>query len=169
MTGNWQQEALAKARAARRGFSGVIPVPVEKIATKHGIKIETAYLDDELSGMSFVKNDVSVIVVNGNHHPNRRRFTVAHELGHHLLHRPYLENNVHVDKVIYRNEVASQGTDRKEIQANAFAAELLMPASDLARYHAVDFNDEDFLADLAKRLKVSVSALTYRLVNLGKL
>lgn len=169
MSDSWQEEALAKARAARRGFNAVLPVPIEKIASKHGIKIETAYLDDELSGMSFVKDGVSVVVVNGNHHPNRRRFTIAHELGHHFLHRSYLENNVHVDKAILnRNEISSQGIDKKEIEANTFAAELLMPAAELARFHSVDFNDDAFIFALSKKMKVSVSALTFRLANLGK-
>ena len=119
--------------------------------------------------MSFIKNGVAVIILNLNHHPNRRRFTLAHEIGHHLLHKSYLANNVHVDKIVLlpRNFVSSQAKDIKEIQANAFAAELLMPEVELRRYRAVDLNDDDLLYGLAKKLKVSVTALTYRLNNLG--
>jgi len=168
MASNYFSEAVSRAKAARRGYAGVLPVPLEQIARREGIKIELASLDDDLSGMSFIKNGVAVIVLNLNHHPNRRRFTLAHEIGHHLMHVPYLTNNVHVDKVVLnRDAVSSQAIDNKEIQANAFAAELLMPEAELRKYHNVDFNDDAFLYSLAKKLKVSVTALTYRLINLG--
>ncbi len=162
------REAQAKAKAARRGLMNVLPVPLEQIARREGIKIELAPLDDTLSGMSFIKNGVAVIVLNLNHHPNRRRFTLAHEIGHHLLHVPYLTNNVHVDKIVLnRDAMSSQALDDKEMEANAFAAELLMPESELRRYRHVDLNDDEFLHGLARKLKVSVTALTYRLINLG--
>lgn len=168
MATNYLIEAEAKAKAARRGYSGVLPVPLEQIARREGIKVELASLDEELSGMSFIKNGVAVIILNLNHHPNRRRFTLAHEIGHHLMHVPYLTNNVHVDKgVLNRDVVSAQAVDPKEMEANAFAAELLMPEAELRRYHNVDFNDDAFLYTLAKKLKVSVTALTYRLINLG--
>lgn len=168
MATHFIREAEAKAKAARRGFMSVLPVPLEQIAKREGIKIELTPLDDELSGMSFIKNGVAVIVLNLNHHPNRRRFTLAHEIGHHQMHVPYLTNNVHVDKIVLnRDVVSSQAVDIKEIEANAFAAELLMPEAELRRYHTVDLNDDDFLYSLAKKLKVSVTALTYRLINLG--
>src|SRR3546814_596320 len=98
MATNYSVETERKAKAARRGYSSVLPVPIEQIAKREGIKVELATLDDELSGMSFIKNGVAVIVLNLSHHPNRRRFTLAHEIGHHLMHVPYLINNVHVDK-----------------------------------------------------------------------
>jgi Zn-dependent peptidase ImmA (M78 family) len=168
MATNYLREAETKARAARRGLTSILPVPLEQIARREGIKIELAPLDDELSGMSFIKNGVAVIVLNLNHHPNRRRFTLAHEIGHHILHKLYLTNNVHVDKIVLnRDVVSSQGLDIKEMEANAFAAELLMPESELRRYHTVDLNDDEFLYELAKKLKVSVTALVYRLINLG--
>jgi Zn-dependent peptidase ImmA (M78 family) len=161
-------EAEAKAKIARRGYIGVLPVPLEQIARREGIKVELTPLDDDLSGMSFIKNGVAGIVLNLNHHPNRRRFTLAHEIGHHLMHMPYLTNNVHVDKIVLnRDVVSSQAVDRREMEANAFAAELLMPEAELRRYHTVDLNDDDFLYALSKKLKVSVTALTYRLIKLG--
>lgn len=161
-------DAQVRAKNARKGFIGILPVPLEQIARRERIKVDLVPLDDELSGMSFIKNDLAVIVLNLNHHPNRRRFTLAHEIGHHLLHKPYLTNNVHVDKIVLNRDVVSaQGLDTKEMEANAFAAELLMPESELRRYHTVDLNDDDFLSTLAKKLKVSVTALTYRLINLG--
>lgn len=144
------------------------PVPVETLATSQGVTVQRVPLDDELSGMSFVKDGLSVIVVNAAHHPNRQRFTIAHELGHHILHASYLQNNVHVDKaVLHRDNRSSDGVDQKEIQANAFAAELLMPSALMKKYKDVDINDERQLATLAKLFRVSTSAMAIRILNLA--
>lgn len=162
-----QRAAENKAKEVRATVRDVFPVPLEQIARVAGIKIELAALSDELSGMSFIKDGVSAIILNSKHHPNRRRFTLAHELGHHFLHKSHLLNNVHVDEaVLNRNKASSYGTDPLELDANAFAAELLMPEEELIQYTSVDLNDDDALQVLARRLKVSVTALTFRLTNL---
>ena len=154
------------AKLARRGFAGHFPVPVEAIIKRHKIKIETVFLPDDLSGMSFVKDGISAIVVNATHHINRRRFTLAHELGHHILHAAYLRDNVHVDKVVLnRDKSSAQGDDVKEIQANNFAAELLMPLSEITKIIDIDINDDDVVSYYSKKFKVSSSALTYRIIN----
>lgn len=156
------------ARLRRKYCASTLPVPVELIAKAEGIRIESLPLEDELSGMAFIKDGKAVIVANANHHVNRRRFTIAHELAHHILHSEYLNNNVHVDKVIlHRNSLSSDGSDRKEVDANKFAAELLMPTSHLSKLGNVDINDDQVVQRLAKHLKVSAAALTYRLTNLG--
>ena len=65
-----------------------------------------------------------------------------------------------------RDEVSSQATDVEEIEANRFAAELLMPydmiIDDLTR-SALDIEDEAALKELSERYRVSLQALTLRL------
>ena len=163
------REAQEAARLLTKKYcKALAAIPVEQIARERGVNVQSVPLDDELSGMAFVKGDAAVIIVNAAHHPNRRRFTIAHELGHHMLHRAYLCDNVHVDKAILkRDELSSDGTDRKEIQANAFAAELLMPECLMRRWSEIDINDEVTVNSLAKKLGVSPAALTYRFINLG--
>ena len=145
------------------------PVPVERIVKARGIILQYAPLADELSGMAFIRDGVRIIGVNSLHHPNRQRFTIAHELAHHELHADQLRDEVHVDKafrVMMRDDIAAQGTDLKEIQANAFASELLMPLSllmDLVEPAGLDLDDDDRIEALARRLRVSTSALRYRL------
>lgn len=159
-------EQAAKSLLQRMGVEAV-PVPIEAIAKRLGINVQVVPLDDHLSGMSFVRDGHSVIVVNASHHPNRQRFTLAHELAHHVLHKPYLAENVHVDTaVLARNERSSAGIDSKEVQANAFAAEILMPQSELRRVGRVDVNDDVRVGELAKRFKVSSTAMAVRLENL---
>lgn len=145
------------------------PVPVDRIAKSQKISLRYAPLADELSGMAFIKDATAVIAVNALHHPNRQRFTIAHELAHHVLHAPYLRAGVHVDKVILeRASLAARGIDDREIEANTFASELLMPR-DLFEplvHQEIDLNDEAQLTALAKRFRVSMAALQFRLAAL---
>ena len=151
------------------------PVPVGDIAETLGIEVQLESTDDELSGFLYRdrKKKLAVIGVNADHHPNRRNFTTAHELGHFLLHD---FNKIHVDrqfKVWLRSEASSQGTDIEEMEANLFAAELLMPdrflRKDVEQIGAFDALDEDILKDLAEKYGVSTQAMTFRLAYLGYL
>ncbi|SIO13655.1 protein of unknown function [Parasphingorhabdus marina DSM 22363] len=150
------------------GISGP-PVPIKELAITNGCKVKYAALDDELSGMALIAEDQQVIVVNATHHPNRQRFTLAHELGHHLLHGDFLRKGVHVDKAILkRSPRSSRGLNSREIEANAFAAELLMPTA-LVNHHVsndFDLQDEKQLQSIARLFGVSSAALSYRIIKL---
>ena len=63
------------------------PVPVESIAENLGIEIRFEAAEDDLSGALIRKPKEVVIGVNSAHHPNRQRFTIAHEIGHFILHK----------------------------------------------------------------------------------
>ena len=161
----------AQALLDQHAIKGV-PVPVERIAKSLGIRVEYAPLDDELSGLAYIRDDVPIIGINALHAPNRQRFTLAHELAHVQLHRPELERAVHVDRgSLRRDALAAEGVDPIEIEANTFAAELLMPTplliSALER-HPVDLEDDNAVAALAKRFRVSDAAMRYRLNSLGE-
>jgi Zn-dependent peptidase ImmA (M78 family) len=72
-----------------------------------------------------------------------------------------------------RNEVSSMATDIQEIQANTFAAALLMPeeivlehATNLVRSNSSIARD-DIIAVLARSFDVSTEAMSYRLIALG--
>jgi len=147
------------------------PVPVDHIAEALGARIRYSPFDGELAGMLIRDNDKTVIGVNSLHHINRQRFTIAHECGHLLLHKG---KDVHIDRsfrVNRRDEVSSQAIDPEEIEANRFAAELLMPydmiMNDLVAYD-IDIEDEEQLKELAGKYQVSVQALTHRITNLLK-
>ena len=149
---------------------GSLPVPIDRLAKNMNVAIRYAPLEDELSGMAFIKDGQRVIAVNALHHPNRQRFTLAHELAHHILHREILEHGIHVDKVILlrRDMLAASGSDDIEIQANTFASELLMPENLIVPIldQSFDFNDETRMTALARKFKVSLAALQYRIAAL---
>lgn len=165
-----RSEIRARARELLTGHQiAAPPVPVERIAKAMNIAIRYAPLEEDLSGMAFIKDNVRVIAVNALHHPNRQRFTIAHELAHHVLHAELLQNGVHVDKVVLkRDALAASGSDDIEIQANTFASELLIPEQLIRSVldQSVDLNDETKLLALARRFKVSIAALQFRLAAL---
>lgn len=145
------------------------PVPVDKIAEHRGLTVRYMPLDDELSGMIFVKDGLPIVVVNSLHHPNRQRFTLAHECGHYELHMSDIGADVHVDKkyfVMARDENSAKGFDRKEIDANRFAAELLVPREFLVaelRGRIVDVEDDGLIAELARTFEVSAQMMSIRI------
>jgi len=61
------------------------------------------------------------------------------------------------------------GTERLEVEANQFAAALLMPAdilNEMVEESPMDIEDEGSIEELAKDVLVSKAALQYRLRNL---
>lgn len=149
------------------------PVEASNIAKSLGVEVQETPAEDDLSGFLYRdrKLDSTIIGVNAEHHPNRRKFTVAHELGHYLLHD---FDDVHVDrefKVWLRNDASSQGTDIEEKEANLFAAELLMPVHflkrDVANIGTIDLMDEEVIRELASKYGVSTQAMMFRLSYLG--
>ena len=147
------------------------PVPVTRIARACGARISRDSLEGDLSGFLYSKDKQALIGVNTHHSMTRQRFTIAHELGHFLLHNQ--DEHIHVDhefRVRFRrNPLSSEGTDTNEREANFFAASLLMPEEFMERdlEHEIDLFDEDFLQNLARKYGVSTQALVNRLKNLG--
>jgi Zn-dependent peptidase ImmA (M78 family) len=155
-----------------------IPVPVERIAKALGAEVRFSPLDDELSGMIFVRNNRPVIGVNALHHPNRQRFTIAHEIGHLEMHRALIEAKVHVDKtfpafpILNRDGRSSAGNDAMEIAANQFAAELLVPEQELIAMigsRTIDIEDDAPVEELARFFKVSKKAVEYRILRVANI
>lgn len=145
------------------------PVDVDAVAAWKGAVVRKAPLEQELSGLLHRRGEQMVIGINTRHVPRRQRFTLAHEIGHWLLGH----GDTVVDKnpgVLRRDTVSSSAVDSDEIEANAFAAELLMPEEWIrsdAGQTVLGPMDEDLVNELADKYDVSTQAMTFRLVNLG--
>src|SRR5687768_10712824 len=131
-----QEQATKQAIELLREY-GIqdIPIDVHWLAEKLNVQIKPEALDDDTSGVLVIKNNLAVIGVNKFHHNRRQRFTIAHELGHFILHGK--NSNIFIDKkyfTFYRDQDSAGGKDEQEITANAFAAELLMPQHILENY-----------------------------------
>ena len=165
---------LAESQAAellnRHGITQP-PVPVDSLAEREQIDVRFSPLEDGVSALLVLIPEAQpVIAVNSAHHVNRRRFSVAHELGHYEMHRDQSELFVDGAFVHFRDGKSTLAIDPQEIEANAFAAALLMPAAfleqDLGKKKYGSLEPKVVMA-LARRYKVSEQALKYRLVNLG--
>ena len=152
------------------------PVPVEAVAKKMGATLvfEPFKGEDDISGIMYRDDKHTIIGINSVHPETRRRFSIAHELGHLTLHH---KKKLFVDKVVrvdFRDRTSSLAIDKEEIEANAFAAELLMPqefiwekiSRKLSRRRSSPTKDE-LIDDLARTFNVSPQAMEYRLNNLG--
>ena len=140
------------------------PVDVEALCRQQGIRVIYVNLDDiekitgkNISG-AIQKHPTKgcTILVNEKDIRTRERFTIAHELGHYLLHMDDSENKV----------ITSFRMDQSpiETQANIFAAELLMPEELVRREHAnmvIPVSDS-----LAEIFDVSKQAMRVRLDSL---
>ncbi|MFA6486493.1 MAG: ImmA/IrrE family metallo-endopeptidase [Candidatus Magasanikbacteria bacterium] len=137
------------------------PIPVEQIAEKMNIKISYAPSTD-YSGILIRKDGGALMGINSDESPGRRRFTVAHELGHYFLEKgnavsiDYRDNNSRPDKTVH------------ETNADFFAANLLMPKWLLANdYKSTQGSYEERLVRLSERYQVSREAMMWRLKNLN--
>jgi Zn-dependent peptidase ImmA (M78 family) len=154
-----------------------VPVDLNAIAAEHQIAIKTEVMEADVSGMMVTsEGGVASILVNGLHASVRQNFSTAHELGHYFLHRatsPVFVDSKNGAQVFFRDGKAAAGTHYQEIEANAFAAELLMPEREVRKVFPekisameLDYYEEK-IGELAKDWQVSKSALTIRLNRLG--
>ncbi|MBK7764388.1 MAG: ImmA/IrrE family metallo-endopeptidase [Bacteroidetes bacterium] len=150
-----------------------LPIPIKEIAIKMGLGVKPYDLGENVSGVLVVEKGEGYIGYNFNDPPVRRRFTIAHELGHYELHHVHSEtSSLFIDnqfRIEFRNQSSSTGEQQKEIEANAFAAAILMPRHLLIKEidnNHLDLSDDKNLHLLAKKFNVSISAMTYRLNNL---
>uniref|UniRef100_UPI00057794D7 ImmA/IrrE family metallo-endopeptidase n=1 Tax=Bradyrhizobium japonicum TaxID=375 RepID=UPI00057794D7 len=91
--------------------------------------------------------------------PGRRRFTIAHEFGHFLLHRKKYPNGIHSSEA----DVDGRTKIEVEREANEFASWLLMPLDDFRKQIAPrDKPDFDAIGNCATRYEVSLVAAVLR-------
>ena len=148
------------------------PVNLDNLAKKLGIRVEHEDLENEVSGFLVAKEGRSTVVLNKNHPPNRKRFTLAHEIGHYVLHKELDEVFLDANLTYFRSKDYSGADSQIEREANCFAAELLMPKRIIAKLikdNNMDISDESDFSNLAKTFKVSERALAIRLMKLGYL
>jgi Zn-dependent peptidase ImmA (M78 family) len=143
-----------------------VPIPIEEMARLLGIRISRAPSTD-FSGLLLRKDGKALIGVNSSEAPVRQRFTIAHELGHFILHP---QKDAFVD--FRKGTEAGQARPPRERHADMFAAALLMPRTPLLRDFrrlAKDGDTNQITAMLAKQYAVSEDAMRFRLINLNSL
>ena len=166
--------ALARRRAEQllQG-AGIVapPVPVEQLAENMGAVVRYVPFEGQMSGLLHRSEDGNraVIGVNSRHPTVRQRFSIAHELAHLVLHEPAFQIDQHAF-VSFRDSKSSGATDPHEIEANQFAAALLMPEAllrECVKRLGENADVEESIRRLAQQFDVSTQAITIRLTSLG--
>lgn len=153
---------------------GLLDIPVDpiEVARALGVKVVSAsFSDNEISGLVSKSHGKQAIYLNARDAVVRQRFTIAHELGHLLLHMQD-EDEIEITDTRINFRAAEKLTPdlrwtdqrRMEWEANIFAAALLMDESLVRRATG----EQSFrVADLALDFQVSAQAMEIRLDSLG--
>lgn len=164
-------EETAASSFLDRFWNGVLPINPAALAQAAGLRVLPLSWDDSVAGLSGAlhwhqePNDPQPVLhcrFNSTESVERQRFTIAHEVGHYAL------GHIKNQETLFRdtNEVfTGRVYDPVEVQANRFAAALLMPAKLVQQ--AINNDGLRTVPALAARFGVSVSAMRWRLVNLG--
>lgn len=150
----YAQDVIAK-------FQKSVPIQVIPIAKELGLNVYSVdNWDDSISGMIIRDTERGgesgyAVYVNSKHAETRRRFTIAHEIAHFVLHRSLIGDGVQ-DDALYRSKLSSA----VEAEANRYAANLLMP---WGLINAEIAKGNNTVAGLAQSFNVSKSSMSIRL------
>lgn len=174
LTAEMKRLVLEASRAANDNGK----MDIAKLCQDLGVEVfNFEFTDKRISGAIVKERDGDTekwkIFVSTNDSPRRKRFTVAHEVGHYLSYvnggysKQYIDSNDGVLRdysIMLRSDSDVQEQNKEaELEANEIAAELLMPESVVRLFYSQGKTVEE----MADAFVVSESAMTIRLLNLG--
>lgn len=131
------------------------PVNAKELAENYGLTVNFVDFPEKYKSVcGFIDFENATMYVSNADKTVRQNFTIAHELGHWILHR----ENQQAYKVLLRRPIGGE-TEDMEKEANVFAAELLVPADMLKKYKKQGLSN----FELAEIFMVSESVINYRL------
>lgn len=154
---------LAKEKAEEiiiQNYISEPPIDIINIAINEGLTVLEAAFEDTEEGVISGYLDVSkkAIYINAEDNYNRKKFTIAHELGHWLLHRDKIGNELDDYAILYRKSLGKLNENYLEKEANYFAANLLVPIDFLEKYMSEGLS----VKELAKVFSVSEDVIGFR-------
>lgn len=157
-----QQAEDAAKKVLHETFSDIelieFPVDLNAILEKYGLTLRKGTFEDANISGAFSRADNTIFVSDAE--PSERQlFTVAHELGHYKLHKSRTTD------ILFRKNVwqfTNGDEESDEIQANWFAANLLMPAEAVRRMWRITQD----ITKLSAIFGVSKTAMSFRLKEL---
>jgi len=150
---DYAKAILEAKRVLEENFIIGPPVLVHELAENCGLQVTVEVFEDSnIAGMIDIEK--KLIIVNKHDSLTRQAFTIAHELGHWLLHvKP---GDMTCEEVLYRKPLGGPNENWMESEANCFAANLLVPSEMLLKY-------ENLTQEEAARIfRVSPSVIGYR-------
>jgi Zn-dependent peptidase ImmA (M78 family) len=151
-----------RAREAREalGLDTASPVACLVTVVEQRYAVAIADLPDTIAGACYRDGESAVLWVNGNQVARRQRFTLAHELGHAWCRH---DGTLHPDSF---ETLSGKTSNPYEVQANAFAAQLLMPRDGVEQRVSGEPGLDEIVC-LAAEFGVSAIAMVYRIKQLN--
>lgn len=157
------KRAKAKAEEVlKENFVVSPPIDIEDLVTNYGLQVVEVDFDldpkfHNVAGLIDPKE--KTIFVSNKDSETRKAFTIAHELGHWLLHQEKLQSEPEKYSILYRIPIGTLNSDPVEKEANTFAANLLVPKHLLDKYKDLDVDT------ISRIFGVSPEVVGYRLKN----
>jgi Zn-dependent peptidase ImmA (M78 family) len=166
---------VTKNASYKNYITSSIPVNIEAMFKSFDIELDkNSELPDGVLGEISKEGDRYKVSIRKTDHYYRKRFTMAHELGHFVLHKDKIGNGID-DSDKYRKFRRTNNAvgEPEEREANNFAANILMP-EDLVVEYAKDRGvfdkdgqiDQDALQEIATAFQVSKAAMEIRIGGL---
>ncbi len=163
---HFEDEAELFAHKAWETLKIEPPVDLYLVAKRLGIEVAEQEFVPEIDGLYLRLPDAPPVIGVNNSYTKplpRRRFTLAHEIGHHLLGR-----RVSPGSRLFYLDTAKRKISIMERACDRFAALLLMPEEWVRRYYdELSYNTENRVSIMSQRFGVSAWALRRRLRELG--
>jgi Zn-dependent peptidase ImmA (M78 family) len=163
---HFDDEAELLAHKAWKTLKLQPPADLSIVAARLGVVVEEKEFAEEIDGFYLrLPGAPPIIAINNSYTkpPTRRRFTLAHEIGHHLLSR-----KISPDKRLFFFDTSTTSRTIMERACDRFAALLLMPEGLVKSYYdELAYNVEKRISIMSQRLGVSSWALRRRLKELG--
>lgn len=155
---NLKRAELAAQQALDENNFYKPPVLPKEIAENYGYKVRFASFSERgVETLGFSDFSTKEIYVNTNTSPERQTFTIAHELGHALMHMDEFVTSPHLYCAFLRRPFSAV-TDPHEAEANEFAAKLLVPRAFLNNYY-----DIASISELSRLFIVPEEVIRWRL------
>ena len=136
---------------------------VEDLIHARDIILEEKIIPNSDGRIVFGKTKTKISVNSAIKYTGRRRFTLAHELGHFELHHNV---NTHLEDNSLTLDYFKKGG--QEYEANQFATELLMPSASFIAYTQGKKFSPDLLRNIAEHFQTSITSATFRYLELGQ-
>ncbi|AHH11291.1 ImmA/IrrE family metallo-endopeptidase (plasmid) [Borrelia coriaceae] len=142
----------------------LIPVPIIKIAIGEGLKIfEIAFEDKYKNFAGYIKPNKKTIYINETMNLENKRFAIAQQLGHYLMHKYQVFNPSK------RTDTVNTQDNHMKIEANIFATNLLIPTTTLKlkvlQYKSIKYPQKV----MAKEFQVSENIIHFKLSMLNEI
>ena len=144
------------------GIDSIDELPLEVLVAARGATLIQKSMK-KADGRIVMTPSRNIITINSDiQYEGKRRFTLAHELGHLEMHRDKLLQHSDTDATLQYFKSGNQ-----ETEANEFASELLMPRKQFIEECQDKPFSPNLLRELAIKFKTSITSVTYKYFELG--